>query len=46
MLIYEKVGAKTNEVAGKMGVEAFCPQDLGRECEKAARILRVFTGQS
>jgi hypothetical protein len=46
MLIYEKVGAKTNEVAGKMGVEAFYPQDLGRECEKAARILRVFTGQS
>jgi len=38
-----KVGEASNKLVGKMGVEAFYPTDLARECEKAARILRTFT---
>ena len=32
-----------NKVGAKLGTEAFFPTDLETECEKAARILRVFT---
>lgn len=37
------MGEASNRLAGKMGVEAFYPTDMDRECEKAARILRTFT---
>lgn len=37
------VGEPMNKVAGKMGIEGVWPTTMDRECDKAARILRVFT---
>ena len=37
------VGEPMNKVAGKMGIESVWPTTMDRECDKAARILRVFT---
>lgn len=37
------IGEPMNKVAGKMGIESVWPTTLDRECDKAARILRVFT---
>lgn len=37
------LGEPMNKVAGKMGIEGVWPTTLDRECDKAARILRVFT---
>lgn len=48
IVISDKVGTKVNYLAeNKIGSEAFWPvsNDFPQECEKAARILRVFTGE-
>lgn len=47
--ISDKIGTKVNYVVeNKIGSEAFYPvsNDFPQECEKAARILRAFTGES
>lgn len=46
--ISDKIGTKVNYLAeNKIGSEAFYPvsNDFPNECEKAARILRAFTGE-
>ncbi|ORY74873.1 hypothetical protein BCR37DRAFT_352465, partial [Protomyces lactucae-debilis] len=37
------VGVPMNRWAGKLGAEAVWPTDMPSECDKASRILRVFT---
>ncbi|CCG83973.1 protein of unknown function [Taphrina deformans PYCC 5710] len=37
------IGEPMNRVAGKMGIEGVWPTTMDKECDKAARILRVFT---
>ena len=37
------VGEPMNRAAGKLGIESVWPTTLDRECDKVARILRVFT---
>lgn len=37
------IGEPMNKYAGKMGIEGVWPTTMDRECDKAARILRVFT---
>lgn len=37
------IGAPMNKYAGKMGIEGVWPTTMDKECDKAARILRVFT---
>jgi lipid-binding SYLF domain-containing protein len=38
----DKLGAPVNRISNKLGSEAFWPTDIGRESDKAARILRSF----
>lgn len=48
IVISDKIGTKVNYIAeNKIGSEAFYPvsNDFPQECEKAARILRAFTGE-
>lgn len=37
------IGEPMNKAAGKLGIEVVWPTTMDRECDKAARILRVFT---
>ncbi|PVH74899.1 DUF500-domain-containing protein [Cadophora sp. DSE1049] len=39
---FEKLGAPVNKLTNKIGSEAFWPQGLGPESDKAARILKSF----
>ncbi|CZT12286.1 related to protein YSC84 [Rhynchosporium agropyri] len=39
---FEKLGAPVNKFTNKIGSEAFWPQGLGPESDKAARILKSF----
>lgn len=36
------LGGPVNKISNKLGSEAFWPTDIGRESDKAARILRSF----
>lgn len=38
----DKLGAPANRLSNKVGSEAFWPTSMDKECEKCARILRVF----
>ena len=38
----DKLGAPVNRLSNKVGSEAFWPTSMDKECEKCARILRVF----
>ncbi|KAJ6155625.1 hypothetical protein N7470_006191 [Penicillium chermesinum] len=38
----DKLGAPVNRLSNKLGAEAFWPMELGKESDKAARILRSF----
>ncbi|TVY81336.1 SH3 domain-containing-like protein [Lachnellula suecica] len=39
---FEKLGVPVNKLTNKIGSEAFWPQNLGAESDKAARILKSF----
>lgn len=41
-----KAAGPINAFANKMGAEAFLPDTMDKECEKAARILRAFCSKS
>lgn len=40
--VFEKLGAPVNKLTNKIGSEAFWPQPLDHEADKAARILKSF----
>src|ERR1700761_2000922 len=40
--LVDKLGAPVNHLSNKLGSEAFWPTTLGKESDKAARILRSF----
>ncbi|KAG4425366.1 hypothetical protein IFR04_001516 [Cadophora malorum] len=42
---FEKLGAPVNKLTNKIGSEAFWPQGLGPESDKAARILKSFCSE-
>lgn len=37
------IGEPMNKYSGKLGIEGVWPTTMDKECDKAARILRVFT---
>jgi len=39
---FEKLGGPVNKLTNKIGSEAFWPQAMDKECDKAARILKSF----
>ena len=39
---FDRVGGPVNKLSNKLGAEAFWPESLDKESDKAARILRSF----